>query len=199
MAAGPHYAINDPTVTEVVHAAYVAHEWFGKTWSLSAGDYGGYADYNSEWILSDAYCQLGGLVKRLGTDGYVTTLVGVPLAESAFQAHTDWNMQMEGGEEVEREARHACALGAGRFGKGLVSVFASEWWGSHLLAEGVLLTIAKIPPAILWSMVRLFVLALMLCRAVPASKSGLIYNFCSLKVNLAKHILTFAFGPIRIP
>merc|ERR1712187_508787 len=90
-----------------------------------------------------------------------------------------------------------CAVASGRVDRGQLCVYAGSEC-SHVLA-----TLAKLPPAVFWSDIRPFILALSQRggsrRAVPVDIRGLIYNFCSLKLSLAKHILNLAFGPVQIP
>lgn len=186
---------------EPVYGDQIAREYFGKTWSISGAKYDAEyapAAYNSAWIMSRAYDDLGGRIDSLYPDldgdgnpiGDETALLEVPPAERAFQ-------MVRAGE---------CAVAAGRFGKGLVSVSAYGWWeigDDTELPSKVLLTIARIPSAVIWSEVRYFFLAVTesngMRRAAPASKSGIIHRFCSLQVPLARLILTFAFGPVHVP
>lgn len=152
MANGPGESTGDLFCGEDV-----AREWFGKPWSSGGSEMELHcAQYNAEWILSDAYAQLDGNVENVYKfEGYLSArnpLVDVPVAESVFQEREAWSEHVEG-EWVE-EVYYACAVAAGRFGKGLVSVYASECDCEH-----VLLTIAKMPSAVLWSEVRPFVLA----------------------------------------
>jgi len=180
---------------ELVYGDRIARECFGKTWFVRDRMYGGDAAYNAGWSLSGAYDDLGGRRDDLSVDGWVTALVEVPVNECAFQV-------ARGTSPHDAGVQHECVVAAGRFGKGLVSVNASGWWTSSEYTN-VFLAIANIPPAVIWSEVRHFLLAVTerngMRRAVPASKSGLIYSLCILKVPLARLILSFAFGPLHVP
>ena len=180
---------------------HAARDWFGMPWAIRIPHYTGFAEldfnaqYNDGWVCADAYAQLQGYTDQVRVQSLKHCCA--PPTDCAFHCHIDWSGY---GYNDYGPDDCSCAIAVGRYGKGHIGAFPGE---SSDDCYHVLASMAKIPAVIVWSEVRLLILAFMQPEgSAPAricTQNALLSRFFQLEARLAELILHFAFGPVSIP